>query len=146
MGMPTIGPAQTATSSMADSRGKNWGLPEEARRAVPIARPVRVECRADRLVVRSEENPSQAQEIPLSDRTEESIEDLVDAVWHRVDTWGPAGRGMYWHPILSVDVAPGADGRFADLQTLLADSGLDVKAAPKAAPQAKRGKRKNGLW
>ena len=69
-------------------------------------------------------------------RTEESVDDLVTAVWQRVETWGSAGRGMYWHPQLSVDVAPGADGRFNDLQTLLADSGLEVKEKQLTGPVA----------
>ncbi|HEY1602916.1 MAG TPA: hypothetical protein VGG64_25145 [Pirellulales bacterium] len=137
---------QTATSSMADSRGKNWGLPEEARHAVPIARPVRVECLPDKLILRSEQNPSQTQEIPLTARTEDSVEDLVSSVWKHVDNWGSAGRGMYWQPSLSVDVARGADGRYADLQTLLADSGLNVKQAPKAPAQAAKPKRKFTPW
>jgi hypothetical protein len=144
------GSSPTATSSLAGKRGKNWGLPEEARRAVPITRPVRIECRPDKIVLRSEKNPSQTKEIPLSARTEDSVEDLVSAVWQRVDTWGEAGRGMYWRPVLSVDVAPGAAGRYADLQTLLADSGLEVKQtakAPAPAPaQATQPKRKLGLW
>ncbi|HVU88793.1 MAG TPA: hypothetical protein VHD36_15835 [Pirellulales bacterium] len=150
-GMPTsvqLGTAGqgSATSSMADKRGKNWGLPEEARHAVPISRPVRVECLPDRLVLRSDQAPSQTQEIPLTERTEDSVEDLVSAVWGRVDTWGTAGRGMYWRPQLSVAVAPGAEGRYADLKTLLADSGLEVKPADKAPVQVARPKRKIGPW
>jgi hypothetical protein len=141
-----FGAQPTATGSMANSRGKNWSLPEEARHAVPITRPVRLECRADKLVLRSEENPSQTKEFPLTDRTEDSVEDLVAAVWKRVETWGSAGRGMYWRPVLSVDVAPGASGRYADLQTLLADSGLDVKPAAQAPTQAARPKRKIVPW
>jgi hypothetical protein len=149
MGSPSGVPAgstPTATNSLAESRGKNWGLPEEARRAVPLTRPVHVECLPDKIVLRSEKNPSQTQEIPLNNRTEDSVEELVSVVWQRVDTWGQAGRGMYWRPVLSVDVAPGADGRFADLQTLLADSGLEVKKAAKAPAHATQPKRKLGLW
>jgi hypothetical protein len=131
---------------MADRRGKNWGLPEEARHAVPIQRPVRVECLPDRLVLRSEQLPSQTQEIPLTEHTEDSVEDLVAAVWNRVDTWGSAGRGMYWRPQLTVDVAPGAEGRYSDLKTLLADSGLEVKPAEKTPAQVARPKKKIGPW
>ena len=43
---------------------------------------------------------------------------------------------MYWRPQLSVIVAPGAEGRFTDLQTLLADSGLEVKSAAQPPVQA----------
>jgi hypothetical protein len=136
----------TASSSIADSRGKNWSLPEEARHTVPISRPVRIECRADKLVLVTEQPSAPGQEIPMNERTEESMEELVTSVWQRVETWGSAGRGMYWRPVLSVDVAPGAEGRYADLQTLLADSGLEVKPAPKAPVQVARPKRKLTPW
>ena len=59
---------------------------------------------------------------------------------------GSAGRGIYWRPQLAVDVAPGAEGRYSDLKTLLADSGLDVKPADKTPAQAARPKRKVGPW
>ena len=147
-GAPSIqlgGSQQTASGSMADSRGKNWSLPEEARHAVPISRPVRIECTPDKLVLPTDQS-SPKREIPLGYETETAVEPLVGAVWQRVETWGSAGRGMYWRPELSVDVAPGAEGRFADLKTLLADSGIEVKAAPKAPAQIARPKKKLGLW
>ncbi len=37
--------------SLAESRGKNWALPDATRNSVPVTRPIRVECHADRLVV-----------------------------------------------------------------------------------------------
>jgi hypothetical protein len=46
-----------------------------------------------------------------------------------MDRWGIAGRGMYWKPVLKVQVIPGGENRFKDLQTLLEDSGLDVQSA-----------------
>ncbi len=51
---------------------------------------------------------------------------------------------MYWRPQLAVDVAPGGEARYADLQTLLTDSGLEVKPATKAPVQVARPKRKVG--
>ena len=44
-----------------------------------------------------------------------------------MDAWGMAGSGMYWRPILNVYVAPNAERRFSDLQTLLEDSGLTLQ-------------------
>ncbi|MBI2824797.1 MAG: hypothetical protein HYX69_08940 [Planctomycetia bacterium] len=138
------GSVSTASVSLARSRGKDWSLPEEARHSVPITRPVRVECRADKLVLRPEQSGAQkTKEIPLAARTEDSVEELVGAVRDQVETWGPAGRGMYWQPTLSVQVAPGGAGRFADLQTLMADSGLDVRLV--TPPTQAAPKRKSGL-
>jgi hypothetical protein len=42
-------------------------------------------------------------------------------------TWGIAGRGMYWRPILSIEVTPDAEFRYAELKSLLDDSGLIVE-------------------
>jgi len=131
----------SGSSSMA-SRGKDWGLPENSRGAVPIARPIVIDCLPDKLIVRADGAQSKiVKEIPLSGATSESIDELVGAISDHSATWGPAGRGMYWKPNLAVQVAPGADGRFADLQNLMADSGLEVRqsqAPPKQVTKPKR--------
>ena len=57
--------------------------------------------------------------------------ELVSAVWDHMDTWGIAGRGMYWRPVLSIHVGPGAEGRYDDLKTLLQESGLKVEEGKK---------------
>ncbi len=122
----TFGP--TAKKSLAERRGKNWGLPDAVHSAVPITRPLRIDCGRDRLVIRPDDNRVRSgKAVALAPKTEDSIEELVSIVWEHIDSWGSAGRGMYWRPILSVEVLPGGEGRFADLQTLLADSGLDVR-------------------
>jgi hypothetical protein len=64
--------------------------------------------------------------IEIGPRTEDSIDAFVSAVWERIDSWGIAGKGMYWQPVLNVRVAPGAEGRFTDLNVLLENSGLEV--------------------
>jgi len=68
-----------------------------------------------------------AKEISLGPTTEESIEQFVSSVWEVMETWGIAGRGMHWRPVLNVRVDAEAEGRFADLKTLLDKSGLDVR-------------------
>ena len=52
---------------------------------------------------------------------------LVSGVWERMESWGIAGRGMYWRPLLQVDVAPGAERRFVELAALLEGSGMMVE-------------------
>jgi hypothetical protein len=86
---------------------------------------------ADRLVVRGE-NPSGRDQrvIPLGADTLDAVDELVAVVAERVETWGMAGRGMYWRPLLVMEVAPGGEARFAELQALLADSGLDIRRIP----------------
>jgi hypothetical protein len=115
--------------SLADTRGVNWGLPKSSPRSVAATRPIRVECHPDRLVLPPELGQREGKEIPLQANTEASVDEFISAVWDRMDSWGIAGRNTYWRPVLKVRVAPGADERFRDLQTLLDGSGLDLQAA-----------------
>jgi hypothetical protein len=112
--------------SLAAKRGQDWALPDAAHGSVPVTRPIRVECRADQLVIVPEAGLSGGKTISLGTRTETSIQAFISAVWEHMETWGIAGRGMYWRPILNVYVAPGGEQRFADLQMLMDGSGLKV--------------------
>ena len=44
-----------------------------------------------------------------------------------MDTWGIAGREMYWRPILNFYVAPGGEPRLLDLTRSLEGSGLVIE-------------------
>lgn len=110
-----------------DKRGADWGLREVARGSTGITRPIRVECHADRLVVVSERGPTANRVISLGPRTASSIDPLISAVWEQMETWGMAGRRMYWRPLLQCHVAPGADDRFIELASVLQGSGLMVE-------------------
>lgn len=117
--------------SLAKRRGRDWGLPRQAARATPVTRPIKMRVESDRLVVRGE-NPAERDQrvIPVGDNTLAAVDELAAVVAERVETWGMAGRGMYWRPLLVVEVAPGGEARFAELQALLADSGLDIRRVP----------------
>jgi hypothetical protein len=119
--------SSSSSHSMSRSRGKNWALPNNHTSSVPVQRPIRVECWSDRLVLVPDTRDLQPQVIPLGVRTEDSVEPLVGAVRTYTKSWGIAGRSMYWKPQLVLNVNPNAESRAADLQTLLADSGWDVK-------------------
>ncbi|MFH1264425.1 MAG: hypothetical protein ABIK89_01770 [Planctomycetota bacterium] len=113
--------------SLAKARGRNWGLPNATEAAVPITSPIRIDCFQDRLVLVPEKGLGQSRVVTLGDRTEDSIDELISAVWEYMDRWGTAGTGMYWRPVLSVCIAPYADSRYTDLEALLDGSGLEVK-------------------
>ncbi len=106
-------------------RGRNWALPAATDNAIPITRPIIVDCYTDRLLI-APGDPLQ-KEIPLGPKTLDSLDELVGAVWEHIESWGIAGRAMYWRPVLSVRVAPGAEHRFQDLQRLLENSGLLIE-------------------
>jgi hypothetical protein len=112
---------------LAEKRGQDWGLRDATRGAFPITRPIRVECYADRLVLAAGRGTGPSQIVPLAGRTEASLDKLMTAVWERMDSWGMAGQGMYWRPVLQVQVAPDAEERFAELHKLLDGSGINVE-------------------
>ncbi|HVX10394.1 MAG TPA: hypothetical protein VHC22_04400 [Pirellulales bacterium] len=120
--------SQTDQESVAKKRGeKNWANPQASTPNIPIERPIRIICDADHLTLMPEGRGKQGMRIiPLQGPTAESVDNLVGAVWDRIDSWGVAGRGMYWRPTLKMEVEPGGERRYAELHALLADSGFDV--------------------
>ena len=95
----------------AKYRGKDWALPNMRNASMPIQRPIRVECWNDRLVLLPDTRDQQAQVIPLGDRTDDAVDELVAAVRNYTKSWGMAGRGMYWKPQLVLNVNPNAESR-----------------------------------
>jgi hypothetical protein len=123
--------AETAKkASLAKKRGRDWGLRDASEAAVPVTRPIRVDCYADRLVLAPGEGNHSPRTIPLDGPAEASIDKFISAVWEHMDSWGIAGKGMYWRPVLTVRVAPGGQQRFAEISGLLEDSGLAVERKP----------------
>ncbi len=112
--------------SLAETRGRNWGLPQNEQGSIGSSRPIRIDCHEDRLVLGPSSDPTARRTIRLPSRTEDAVDPFVSAVWKHVDTWGIAGRDMYWRPILNIYVAPNGAQRFAELEALLSGSGLPV--------------------
>lgn len=131
VGAPTIDFSKPASQapSLAQSRGKDWGIPESVRHATPVGRPIRLECHGDRLILHSSSRTVRGGcEIPFDGPTQSAVDELVSAIWDEVELWGLAGQGMYWRPTLNCDISPDGQTRYADLQRLLDDSGLELKA------------------
>lgn len=116
-----------SVKSLSEKRGRDWALPEQARSATPITRPIRIELTDSTLRVIDDDGASARKSIALNKSTIDAVDDLVSAIWDSIRDWGIAGRGQYWRPVLLIDVAPGAERRYAELQGLLADSGLEVR-------------------
>jgi hypothetical protein len=113
---------------MLQVRGSNWGLPPTAREATAITRPVAVRCMSDRLILLPERGTAQAPRVvPLSGAVRNALEPLLSELWKQMESWGIAGPGVYWRPILHVQVQPDAEDQFAQLQALLQGSGIDVQ-------------------
>jgi hypothetical protein len=130
------------TQSLAKRRGRDWGLQDAEDHMSPVTRPVLVRCYSDRLVIVPEDRTRQAMVTPLGGAAAENIDEFVVNVWKHTKQWGTAGKGLFWKPTLVMDVAPGGNDRYTEIQELLADSGLDVRrrnvrgAATAAGPSA----------
>jgi hypothetical protein len=110
---------------LAKKGGKDWGLPQAADKATPVARPIAGVCYGDRLELHSESGEPRIVRLPA--RTDHALDELIGALWAEMDSWGIAGKGMYWRPILRLHVAAGGEPRFQDLQSLLSGSGVEVE-------------------
>ncbi|MFO0897648.1 MAG: hypothetical protein U0836_09535 [Pirellulales bacterium] len=114
--------------SLEKTRGENWAMRQQPAVNVPVGRPVRIECRSDRLTIRPEKRGVEPIVVPLEGGTAGSVDQLVAAVWEEVDSWGFAGNGFSWRPELRLEVFPGGEGRYEDLKALMVGSGLEVRS------------------
>jgi hypothetical protein len=114
--------------SMAKHKGHDWALKNKASYSTGVTRPIRVQCFTDRLVILSEKGDTQRPYvIKLRDGyVRGSAEEFVAGIWKHMEPWGLAVQGGYWKPVLRVEVGPGADQQYAQLEAVLRDSGLDV--------------------
>ena len=131
--------SQSSPQSVAAQRGqKNWANPDAGTTSMAIERPIRMVCDSEHLTLLPETGGLRGMKvIRLGPRTETSVDDLVSAVWDRIDSWGVAGHGMYWRPRLQMIVEPGGQRRYTELQALLADSGFDVHGKPRTRETVK---------
>lgn len=121
-----------ATRSVASSAGANWALPFSSARSVAVWRDIRVRLETDQLILKTETGRV-TQIVPLRGPTADAAYEIRNAVWEDMKHWGIAGYGMHWQPVLHVDVAPGAEWRFRDLQVLFENSGFAIRE--RNAPQ-----------
>jgi hypothetical protein len=129
--------------SLANQNGQNWANPAANQMySKEVIAPIKMICDADHLSVVPERGSGREMRvIVLGECTSDSINELVDAVWDQVESWGTAGKGNYWRPKLVLQIEPGGEQRFADIDSLLKNSGLDVEGrvriSPKRQPQPK---------
>jgi len=127
------GPAAMAecsdgSCSLAGRRGSNWASLASQDRPVPLTRPIRLECAADEFRILDGDGRVTAR-VPIGTYTAAAVDPLVREVHATVAGWGMAGDRLYWRPELVLSATPDGAGRRADLETLLADSGLDTRRA-----------------
>jgi len=122
------GKRDSQSEPVAQQRGRNWAWREGPPTKTPVVRSIRVVCYNDRWVL-MQDNVSTSNQVtvPIGKSPQASAEKLAKAITDRVSGWGIALGGGYWKPELVVDVAPGAEARYGQLERLLEGSGLKVQ-------------------
>lgn len=132
--------APVAGGATAQGGGASYGPPteragsvlrndEKPRSVVSIRRPLRIFVEADRLTLSPEEGPKRQIE-----SSQGELRQIADALRAEVASWGPAGEGMRWMPVVKVTAAPGgverADRLVRELRRLGVDATVDGAAIP----------------
>jgi hypothetical protein len=110
---------------------------------VAIRRTVQIVVRKDRLSILPdrEETPQDGnmlaggKEIPVEGDTQFAVDKFVSALQEHIHNWGIAGNGLYWRPVLTLNVGPDGQQRADELASFLRRSGLDVRTAATAQRQ-----------
>ncbi len=113
--------------SLAQSRGAGWAIGQAGNNAVGLKRPIRIICESERLLLVPERGTNNELQIFRHDGSIPAVIDpFVNAVQARLEGWGIAGQGIFWRPVLQVDVRSDAEGRYRQLLQLLDKSGIEV--------------------
>jgi hypothetical protein len=121
-------------------RGKNWALVDANSQATPIRRTIQIVVRGDRVAflpdgVTAETATSGGHEVPLTGNSREAYEPFMMALETQIKDWGMAGRGLYWRPVLDINVGPDGERHAADIARLLKNSGIELRTPSAVATQ-----------
>ena len=125
------GSAGGQATSIADARGSNWAVQGKGRNAVAIRRPIQVVVRQDQLALLPSRHATggdaaTGKVISLNQPLDQISDEFVTALRTRIDEWGLAGSGLYWRPVLKLNIGPDAEQTARQLLRLLRDSGVEV--------------------
>ncbi len=93
---------------------------------IPLHRPIRLNLYPDRVVL-VHSGTLRTTAVSLNQPLGRWSAELVDALVREIQSWGKAGRGMYWKPELRVFVAPGAQDRWEQLTQVVQPLGLKLR-------------------
>ena len=127
-GVPVTSPGNVppGKNSLApDKSSVNWALEEYRPYRASLSQLIRMECHGDYLLIAATQNSREVR-IPYT-TSYETMKNLVKEVGKSVESWGTAGPGMYWRPILRVRVAEDGGARFLEMNQMLEGSGLVIE-------------------
>ena len=125
--------SQTPSDKLAKPGQKEWALPRSVAgmNGSAIVRTIRAKSYGDRFVLVGTTRGDATEVFGVfNNDPRRAILEMATAVRDRVDRWGVALPGGRWQPSLEVEVLPGGETRFIQLQNLMRDSGVDVIAKP----------------
>ncbi len=113
---------------IAKKEGSNWALPTKpGRGSSPFRRDVHLMVDESAITVFVDPRTAQTlQIIRLGPDAAESIGELQDAIWKVMKDWGNPPVGFHWRPVLRTQVTARGGARYAQLGTLLEDSGFEL--------------------
>ncbi len=134
--------------SIADARGSDWAVQQAMRSAVPIQRPIQVVVRQDQVALLPSRHAragagATGTVISLDQPLDEISDQFSAALKSRMDDWGLAGNGLYWRPVLELNVGPEAGDTANRLVKLLRNSGVDIRLPQTANSQTSNTKPSN---
>jgi hypothetical protein len=124
----TASKSGSSGSRSSAKKGSNWALPQAKPNHIGVTRPIRVSVQPDRVVMLPERGDNRAPQVVqvAPELTPDDVTHVVTTVQNEVKGWGLAVADGYWKPVLQVEVAPGAERQFMNLETALQGSGIDV--------------------
>jgi hypothetical protein len=64
--------------------------------------------------------------ISLDQPTEQVLDEFAAALRAHMKDWGLAGNGLYWRPVLQLNIGPQGQQQANRLSRLLEDSGVEI--------------------
>lgn len=116
----------------AKIRGKDWAIAGAGPGMIPIRRTIQVVVCEDALAILDEQsttNPAvvTGREFQFQDAPGVAYERMLTALDSEIKSWGMAGDGLYWRPVVELKVGAGGERRIGDLLRLLRNGGFEVR-------------------
>lgn len=127
----TTNSLSSSASSIAETHGQNWATPNQSQGAVPLRRTIEVVVRENQIALLpnrhvSRYNSNEGQVISLNQPGNQVADQFVAALRSQIDEWGLAGSGLYWRPVLKMNVGPDAHHTAERVVRLLQNSGVEI--------------------
>lgn len=139
-GAPTqVASASSASPDLDLSSKKPTGiaslLEQKSENEIAMQRAIQVVVQRDRLLFVTDPNAATASDpsavanatLPMEGSTREHLPEFVQVVKARMKSWGLAGQGLYWKPVLVLNVGLDGDQRATEIARLLQDAGIDIR-------------------